>query len=907
MKRRSLFALVCLLFATEFFGQVSFEPAVRKNLRAQNINKIRLADEFSGSNAGSKISAARVDLPSSGGTVDARGLDGSQSWTSCPVSGETRPVTVILGPGTTTYSANCTIPASVRLIVANGGKLVASGGAALTVQGQLVNENGVFEPEILGAAGDGSTDDLAAFRMLNTALPTGAEIHFRTGKTYKVTKSIRLNAGRTFDLHGSTLRFVVTGNCLGLQMANDTEVRNGTIDVQISGHDSGATGDVGAPIVIGDDLPSYNNENCTGTGHFGTEPHNVRVLNMTLTSNRAEGYCAFCIFNGYNISVQNLRCPASSLMAICFGVTAGVNDDDPTSKSYHPYNIFASGIDIGNQSYTATSPFEPAAVAVSGGRSGIVIENVFARTITSGPLLRYSASDQGISRLGVRAITAGGSGYSNASGVATTGGSGTGITVDITTTMGAVTSVVLNSKGTGGYVETQGYLAGETLTISGGGGNATFTIEAPEPEIVHSFMHATEFKNFTCIECKDRGAFLDSVGDNAVPSEVVYTAPVLFSGFKLRGDGGNNDIGARVARAKNFILERFDVSNFGQGIWIDDNSERITLRNSRSYFNGDEGVLVFSSMLTDPIDTVIDQLEAFSNGQDGGGDGASGVHDYGTRTTIMRSIFGHATVTSETSQSYGINIDETAVGATIKDNYCRSVRTQVGGVGGGICFKLGSSTSYSAIREFTSNRHYPDTLTWAPSTAYTLGQTVRRLTWDNEFCIFQVTVAGTSGGSEPAWSCTTGGSTVDNTVTWHAQEVRVGIPLSKGTLVDTWCSTYPPVFTAVANTPTFAVPTELRYCRSGDIVTVELFASLNGVAAAGPTQTQFGVLLPVRSNLATTNVDLYGSGGVATITEAGSAVIIYADTTNDRAQVEFNAAITTAQSVYGSFAYRVIR
>lgn len=59
------------------------------------------------------------------------------------------------------------------------------------------------------------------------------------------------------------------------------------------------------------------------------------------------------------------------------------------------------------------------------------------------------------------------------------------------------------------------------------------------------------------------------------------------------------------------------------------------------------------------------------------------------------------------------------------------------------------------------------TITWAASTVYALGN--RRLstgTVPAKGIHFEVTTAGTSGGAEPAWNTTVGGTTTDNTVTW---------------------------------------------------------------------------------------------------------------------------------------------
>tara|TARA_X000001388_G_scaffold74863_1_gene68592 strand:+ start:11270 stop:11791 length:522 start_codon:yes stop_codon:yes gene_type:complete len=79
--------------------------------------------------------------------------------------------------------------------------------------------------------------------------------------------------------------------------------------------------------------------------------------------------------------------------------------------------------------------------------------------------INKSAADGGVSEL-----TSGGTGYAIGSGVATTGGTGTGLTVNILTVdTGVITSFEVAAVGSG-------YLVGETITISTGGANATFTI-----------------------------------------------------------------------------------------------------------------------------------------------------------------------------------------------------------------------------------------------------------------------------------------------------------------------------------------------------------------------------------------------------------------------------------------------
>ena len=65
----------------------------------------------------------------------------------------------------------------------------------------------------------------------------------------------------------------------------------------------------------------------------------------------------------------------------------------------------------------------------------------------------------------------GGTGYSNATGVATTGGGGTGLTLDLTTSGGAVSSVAINAAGSG-------YAIDDTITITNANADGVKTLGA---------------------------------------------------------------------------------------------------------------------------------------------------------------------------------------------------------------------------------------------------------------------------------------------------------------------------------------------------------------------------------------------------------------------------------------------
>jgi hypothetical protein len=85
-------------------------------------------------------------------------------------------------------------------------------------------------------------------------------------------------------------------------------------------------------------------------------------------------------------------------------------------------------------------------------------------------------------------LTAGGTTYTTATGVATTGGTGNGLTLDITAAAGIVTSFVVNTAGTG-------YTAGDVVTVAGGAGDCDITINAiDEIQVPYSTLLNTYVK-----------------------------------------------------------------------------------------------------------------------------------------------------------------------------------------------------------------------------------------------------------------------------------------------------------------------------------------------------------------------------------------------------------------------------
>ena len=131
-------------------------------------------------------------------------------------------------------------------------------------------------------------------------------------------------------------------------------------------------------------------------------------------------------------------------------------------------------VSLGSISNNGVGGFSNATgVATSGGTgSGLTVDTTITGDVITGIALNAAGSGYEIGDTltitnpnlgGVDALNlgtlSGGTGYSNATGVAVTGGGGSSCTVDITTSGGAITNVTINDAGTG-------YSAGDTLTIA---------------------------------------------------------------------------------------------------------------------------------------------------------------------------------------------------------------------------------------------------------------------------------------------------------------------------------------------------------------------------------------------------------------------------------------------------------
>lgn len=80
---------------------------------------------------------------------------------------------------------------------------------------------------------------------------------------------------------------------------------------------------------------------------------------------------------------------------------------------------------------------------------------------------------------------------------------------------------------------------------------------------------------------------------------------------------------------------------------------------------------------------------------------------------------------------------------------------------------------YMPVDESPEGKSYADAADWAATTAYVVGDFVKATSEAQPTLLFECTVAGTSGGTEPSWDTTPGNTTVDSGVTWTTRSATM--------------------------------------------------------------------------------------------------------------------------------------
>jgi len=117
----------------------------------KSLNKIEFADRFAGRDACAKIHAAISALPAGGGTVDARGFQGSQACASDPFAGgTTAPVQLLLGAANFEVTAQWQVSAGTRITCLDPAVSTITGVSTTTTMVVIQSDTTVENCHIIG-------------------------------------------------------------------------------------------------------------------------------------------------------------------------------------------------------------------------------------------------------------------------------------------------------------------------------------------------------------------------------------------------------------------------------------------------------------------------------------------------------------------------------------------------------------------------------------------------------------------------------------------------------------------------------------------------------------------------------------------------------------------------------------
>lgn len=228
-----------------------------------------------------------------------------------------------------------------------------------------------------GAVGDGVTDDTNALK--NTiASSSGKTIHFGQGLTYLVQDTLTLEENTEVNLHGSELRFNVTGQKRLLDTASGCVVHNGTVRN------------------ITSDVTNYGAEwqqpICVGHSNSITrELKNVHIKNLTMSSTSPGSNILFAFGTAENVLFEDIVIEGGSGPGEVIGVHWAVEPGgDETQGTAHPNNITFRRITIGEMTYSSGE----AAIYLSA-LGNVTIEDVSIENYVANEAIFIYAGDHG--------------------------------------------------------------------------------------------------------------------------------------------------------------------------------------------------------------------------------------------------------------------------------------------------------------------------------------------------------------------------------------------------------------------------------------------------------------------------------------------------------------------------------
>ena len=188
---------------------------------------VRYADKYPGSDACTKIAAAIADLPPTGGTVDARGLEGAQTCAAGPFTGVSKPVTLLLGKTTFTCSVGWALPSNLHLIGLGKDKTEVKFSAGAVID-QAVVANGKTDIEIAGVKFSSGGSGVGRMVLFSASSNVSFHDNVVTGAT--AAPSSGPIAGVEID-NGSTDIWVENNDFTGNGVTPTSSTSNGDIVV----------------------------------------------------------------------------------------------------------------------------------------------------------------------------------------------------------------------------------------------------------------------------------------------------------------------------------------------------------------------------------------------------------------------------------------------------------------------------------------------------------------------------------------------------------------------------------------------------------------------------------------------------------------------------------------------------
>ena len=153
----------------------------------KDINNIRYANAFGGDDAGEKIAAAITDLPSTGGIVDARGLEGAQTIASTVTISKS--VTILLGYAVYTTSAS---PAFDFVNAGDHSSLIGVGKGSTTSGGTRIIAASSGVTPVIRILGTDASNRAIKLRLQDLTIEGSANSDGQIGISYKFFTDIKL-------------------------------------------------------------------------------------------------------------------------------------------------------------------------------------------------------------------------------------------------------------------------------------------------------------------------------------------------------------------------------------------------------------------------------------------------------------------------------------------------------------------------------------------------------------------------------------------------------------------------------------------------------------------------------------------------------------------------------------------